>query len=109
MYGKCKDCAKLFSCFKPTGAKFGFCETDFEPKAKAEKEMEKVAGMAWAQLSSTEWEARGKYGTFRIKRFKGAYRSRYESEDTAFNLPPKDKLSAAKTMCEDNTNWEDVG
>lgn len=37
MYGKCKNCARLFSCPRPRNLKFGFCETDFEPKQKAEQ------------------------------------------------------------------------
>lgn len=104
MYGKCKDCAKLLRCHKPTGYRFGFCETDFEPKVKPEPAS--TTGMSWKQLSSTEWEAKGKFGIFRIERSGGKFWSRYASEDTSFKMPPKTKLSVAKTMCEGNENWE---
>lgn len=82
MYGKCKDCAKQLSCYKPMGYRFGFCETDFEPKAKPEPE--RAAGMSWMQLSSSVWEAKGKFGTFRIERSGGKFWARYSSEDTSF-------------------------
>lgn len=105
MYGKCKDCVKNLRCFKPTGMRFGFCETDFEPK---EKEAAKLIlkGMQWKKLSSTEWEAVGKFGKFLIKRVNNKFFSKYASEYTAFNLRVKDSLSEAKEMCENNEYWE---
>lgn len=105
MYGKCKDCAKYASCHKPVGYRFGFCETDFEPKEKPSTDSE-AAGMQWKKVSSSTWEAEGKFGKFRIERFRGKFWSRYASEDTAFNLRPKDTLNEAKSQCEDNDYWE---
>ena len=84
--------------------RFGFCETSFEPKEKDQPR----TGMQWVQLSSTEWEARGKYGVFNVKRAGGKFWPRYASSDTAFKMPPTDKLSSAKEMCERNANWEDA-
>lgn len=104
MYGKCKDCKKQMSCHKPMGYKFGFCETDFEPKEKAEAVC--LDGMSWKQVSSSEWEAIGKYGVFKIERSGREFWASYASEDTSFRMPPKRKLSAAKEMCENNDNWE---
>ena len=104
MYGKCKDCAKMMICWKPVGVRFGFCETDFVPKEKPQPPS--VDGMQWKALSSTVWEAEGKFGKFRIERAKGKFWSRYASADTAFKMPPKAKLSEAKEMCENNDYWE---
>ena len=107
MYGKCKDCAKLFSCHKSVGYKFGFCETDFEPKEKPQA-TSAGGGMKWKQLSSTVWEADGKYGKFRIERSRGLFWPRYSSDDTLQKFRPKQKLSKAKDFCERNENWEDT-
>lgn len=104
MYGKCKNCAKQLSCHKPMGYRFGFCETDFEPKTKPEPE--RTLGMSWKQITSSLWEAKGRYGIFRIEHSGGRFWPRYASEDTSFKMPPKTKLSEAKMMCEDNENWE---
>lgn len=101
MYGKCKNCARLFSCPRPRNLKFGFCETDFEPKQKAEQPAPRK-GMQWKQLSSSVWEAEGEDG----KRSRGKFWARCASSDTAFKMPPKDKLSGAKEMCENNDYWE---
>lgn len=109
MYGRCSNCVKNLSCFKPSGMRFGFCETDFEPKEKPQIKQLGLKGMQWSQLSSSEWEAKGKDSMFRIKRFKGQFWSRYDSEIyEPFNLPPKSKLSEAKEMCENNEYWEAV-
>lgn len=62
--------------------------------------------MQWKQLSSTEWEAVGKYGKFRIERARGKYWSFYASEDTLHRLRPTDKLSEAKDKCERHSCWE---
>ena len=105
MYYSCKNCVKEQNCFKPMRFRFGFCETDFEQKPKVQEQSE---GMTWKQLSGTEWEAKGKYGVFKIERACGKFWARYASSDTAFKMPPKDKLSEAKDMCERNANWEDV-
>lgn len=69
------------------------------------QEQERVS-MAWKQLSSTEWEAEGRFGKFRIERRRGKFWSMFASEDTAFNLPPVAKLATAKEMCQDNGYWE---
>lgn len=106
MYGKCKNCAKQLSCHKPTGYNFGFCETDFEPKERPQDRT--TNGMQWKQLSSTIWEAEGKYGKFRIERSRGLFWSCYSSEDCLQKFRPKQKLSEAKDFCERNENWEDV-
>lgn len=105
MYGKCAKCNKLFSCNKPMKLKFGFCETDFEPKEQA---AEPLKGMQWKQLSSTEWEAEGRFGKFRIERSRGKFWASYAYEDGRINFRPKSKLSEAKDFCERNENWEDA-
>ena len=107
MYGKCKDCAKQMSCWKPVGVRFGFCETDFEPKVKPQVPSS-GSGMKWKQLSSSVWEAEGKYGKFRIERSRGLFWALYASEDTLQKFRPKQKLSEAKDFCERNENWEDA-
>ncbi len=69
----------------------------------------KRSAMEWKQISSTEWEAVGKYGKFRIERNRGKYWSFYASEDAPqHNLRPTDKLSEAKDKCERHSCWEDV-
>lgn len=107
MYGKCKDCAKLLICWKEVGMRFGFCETDFVPKGTPQ-ETPAGSGMKWKQLSSTVWEAVGKYGKFRIERSRGLFWALYASEDTLQKFRPKQKLSEAKDFCERNENWEDA-
>ncbi len=107
MYGKCKNCAKQMSCHKPTGYNFGFCETDFEPKERPQEQSAQV-GMTWKQLSSTVWEAEGKYGKFRIERSRGLFWAVYASEDFLQKYRPKQKLSEAKDFCERSTYWEDA-
>ena len=107
MYGKCKDCAKLMSCNNTRSFKFGFCETDFEPREKPQLQSN-AKGMTWVQLSSSAWEAVGSDGKFRIERSKGKFWPKYASRDTAFNLPPRSSLSEAKELCQDNLHWEGV-
>lgn len=69
------------------------------------KEEEKTS-MQWKQLSSSEWEAVGKYGKFRIERARGKFWSFYASEDASYSLRPTDKLSEAKDKCERHSCWE---
>ena len=107
MYGKCENCAKQMNCWKPVGVQFGFCETDFEPKEKPQ-EASTSSGMRWEQLSSTVWEAVGKYGKFRIERSRGLFWALYASDDTLQKFRPKPRLSEAKDFCERNENWEDA-
>ena len=64
--------------------------------------------MAWKQLSSTVWEAVGRYGKFRIERSRGLFWVHYASEDLSRNFRPKAKLSEAKDFCERSTYWEDA-
>lgn len=64
--------------------------------------------MVWKQLSSTKWEAVGKYGKFLIERGGGKFWSCYASEDTLQKLHPTNKLSEAKDRCERHPNWEDA-
>lgn len=112
MYGKCKDCKKMFSCWMPCGIKYGFCETSFEPKESLEtqKVQSNAVGMSWKQLSSSEWEAVGKDGKFRIERSRGKFWAKYGSAIYAsFNMRPKATLTEAKRMCEDNEYWEYAG
>ena len=105
MWVECRKCAKNLSCHKPIGYRFGGCNVDYEPK-EVKLPDNPVAVMQWKQLSSTQWEAKGKLGKFLIERSGGKFWSRYASADTAFKLPPKLKLNDAKSMCEDNINWE---
>lgn len=107
MYGRCSNCVKNLSCFKPSGMRFGFCETDFEPKEKPQ-EASDGGGMKWKQLSSTVWEAEGKYGKFRIERSRGLFWVLYASDGPIQKFRPKKKLSEAKDFCERNENWEDA-
>lgn len=110
MYGKCKDCKKMMSCWLPFGVKFGFCETSFEPKEQPASQnnlQSNAIGMRWRKLSSTEWEASGKDGKFRIEFRRGKFWAQYGSAIYAsFNMRPKSTLSDAKKMCEDNEYWE---
>ena len=68
---------------------------------------EKRPAMTWKQLSSTVWEAVGKYGKFRIERSRGLFWAHYASNDTSLKFRPKAKLSEAKDFCERSTYWED--
>lgn len=102
MYYACKNCAKSGNCFSAMRLKFGFCETNFTPKDKPVQ----GDGMQWKQLSSTVWEAEGKFGKFRIERSGGRFWARYSSNDTAFKMPPRAKLSEVKDFCERNEYWE---
>lgn len=69
---------------------------------------QKQPAMAWKQISSSVWEAVGKYGKFRIERRSGRFWAVYASEDTPINFRPKSKLSEAKDFCERSAYWEDV-
>ena len=64
--------------------------------------------MQWKQLSSTVWEAVGKYGKFRIERSCGKFWAQYASEDTPINFRPKANLSEAKDFCERSPYWEEA-
>lgn len=68
--------------------------------------------MQWQKLSSSMWEAVGKYGKFRIDRRTEHYRIKYfvcyASEDGTQNFRPKDTLTEAKDFCERSPYWEDV-
>lgn len=103
MYYACKNCAKSGNCFSAMRLKFGFCEKDFTPK----NEPVPLVGMQWKQLSSTSWEAVGRFGKFLIERSGGKFWARYSSSDTAFKMPPRSRLSEAKDFCERNEYWEE--
>ena len=64
--------------------------------------------MAWKQVSSTKWEAVGKFGKFSIERSRGKFWSCYASKDTLHKLHPTNKLSEAKDKCERHPCWEDA-
>lgn len=108
MYYSCKNCAKSGNCFSALRFKFGFCEKDFKPKEKPETCAGQGRSMQWRQLSSSSWEAAGRFGKFLIERSRGKFWARYSSSDTAFKMPPKVKLIEAKNMCENNEYWEDA-
>lgn len=110
MYGQCKNCENLFNCLKPQKWGCGFCETNFQPKARTQAKPTETAAtaksMRWVQKSATQWEAVGKDGTFYIERSRGLFWGRYVSKSKTFKLKPKKKLSEAKAFCEDNFYWE---
>lgn len=62
--------------------------------------------MSWKQVSSSIWEAVGKYGKFRIERSRGKFWSCYISGGKSWYLRPTDKISAAKDKCERHSCWE---
>lgn len=68
--------------------------------------------MAWVQLSSSSWEAVGRYGKFRIEcrsiNYHKKYFVCYASEDLVQNFKPLDKLTQAKDLCERSAYWEDA-
>ncbi len=68
------------------------------------------APMKWEKASSSEWKAAGKFGAFFIKKSCGKFWPRYVSSSgrNMFRMPPCNKLTEAKNMCEDNDYWEDA-
>ncbi len=66
--------------------------------------------MKWKKLSNREWCAEGARGRFFIEKSCGAFWSRYILNNgiTVFRMPPKQRVSEAKTMCEDNAYWEET-
>lgn len=64
--------------------------------------------MKWEKMSSSEWKAAGIIGTFFIKKSCGKFWARFVSDVKSFKMPPKDKLSSAKYMCEDSYYWEEA-
>ncbi len=110
MQGACRDCRKCGTCFKPSGFKFGYCNSDFEPKEKQIKN-DKPYKMKWEQVSSSEWQAIGEDGAFYIERSRGLFWGRYSSAKNGkcFKMKPTKKLSEAKAFCEENFYWESTG
>ncbi len=64
-------------------------------------------GMKWERLGNRDWRAVGKDGTFYISKSGIMFYSQYVSKEKRFSMPPKQKLSEAKSMCEENAYWED--
>ena len=91
----------------PQGLSYEYYDKVFNLIVKEVEDVkEPSAGMSWAQLNSTEWYAKGKDGMFLIERRGDKFWAHYYSEDCAFKMPPKSKLSEAKEMCENNEYWE---
>ncbi len=67
----------------------------------------KTQGMKWEHTSNRVWRAIGREGSFLISQCNQLFWSQYISRGKSFKMPPKMKLSEAKTMCEDNEYWED--
>lgn len=65
--------------------------------------------MKWEKLSNKEWRAVGAKGSFFIEKSGRLYWSRYTSTSglKTFRMPPKQKVSDAKAMCEENQYWEE--
>ena len=68
----------------------------------------KKKGMKWEHTSNRVWRAIGENGTFLIAQTGTTFWAQYISRGKAFKMPPKNKLSEAKAMCEDNEYWEDA-
>ena len=62
--------------------------------------------MKWVPNKSIEWVAEGKDGKFVIERSCGMFWARYCCDSFSFKMPPKLKLSEAKSMCDNNEYWE---
>lgn len=64
--------------------------------------------MKWKKIKETKQEAEGKNGCFEVQRSCGLWWGRYYSYDgfKAFKCPPRQKLSEAKALCENNVYWE---
>lgn len=65
--------------------------------------------MIWKKIANRCWQAQGKRGVFTIEQSGKLFWARYCSVKgfKSFKMPPKQKLSEAKEMCQDNANWED--
>ncbi len=65
--------------------------------------------MKWEKTGNRSWRAVGAKGSFFIEQSGRLFWSRFVSANglKAFKMPPKQKLSEAKAMCEDNQHWED--
>ena len=91
----------------PQGLSYEYYDKVFNLIVKEVEDIKAAsAGMSWAQPKSTMWVAEGKGGKFVIERSRGKFWAHYFSEDCAFKMPPKSKLSEAKEMCENNDYWE---
>ena len=75
--------------------------------AKEEKSMKKKKGMKREHTSNRVWRAIGENGSFLISQTGTTFWAQYISRGKSFKMPPKQKLSEAKSMCEDNEYWED--
>lgn len=64
--------------------------------------------MKWERVSATYFRAVGAIGTFTIRRKSRKFWAEYKSYSGGFKLPPKNRLSEAKAMCEENFYWEGI-
>lgn len=65
--------------------------------------------MKWEKIGNRSCLSRRPRASFFIEQSGRLFWSRFVSTNglKAFKMPPKQKLSEAKTMCEDNQHWED--
>ena len=68
---------------------------------------EKVS-MEWNQVAFCDWEAKGRFGDFRIWKDGRVWKGRYRSADEQklFFLPVQKSEKAMKKICEENHYWE---
>lgn len=66
--------------------------------------------MKWIKNSNGDWLAQGSKGNFLVWKERGMWRGRYLSTDGIkfFRMPAKSKISEMKTMCEENSYWENA-
>ena len=63
--------------------------------------------MKWTQDKSIQ-VAKGKDGTFTIKKQRGFYYGKYVGKQKSFNFPPKKSLRELKELIKENYYWEGV-
>lgn len=65
--------------------------------------------MKWEKIGNRSWRTVGAKGSFFIEKSGRLYWSRYTSTSglKTFRMPPKQKVSDAKAMCEENQYWEE--
>ena len=61
--------------------------------------------MEWVKEKSL-WVAKGKEGTFTIKKQRGVYYGKYVGKEKTFNFPPKKSIKELKEIIQENFYWE---
>ena len=64
--------------------------------------------MEWDQVAFCDWEAKGRFGDFRVWKDSRVWKGRYRSKSgqCTFFFPEQKSLRKMKTICEQSKYWE---